>query len=67
MRPEAAYSAVNSVSGNNSTRFGGACVRPQAAYSPVFTRPAWHSSNPFVAVNLNMTLLGISWNKVNAR
>ena len=54
-RPPAAHSSVNSVSGNSSTTFGGAYMyaRPPAAYSSVFTCPPWHSSNPFVVVNLN--------------
>ena len=52
-KPPAAHSSVNSVSGNSSTTFGGAYSRPPAAYSPVFTRPPWHNSNPFVVVNLN--------------
>ena len=52
-RPPATHSSVNSVSGNSSTTFGGAYSRPPAAYSPVFTRPPWHNSNPFVVVNLN--------------
>ena len=53
MRPSAAHISVNSVSGNSSTTFGGAYARPPAAYSPVFTRPPWHNSNPFVVVYLN--------------
>lgn len=52
-RPPVAHSSVNSVSGNCSTTFGGTYARPPAAYSPVFTRPPWHNSNPFVVVNLN--------------
>ena len=52
-RPPAARSSVNSVSGNSSTTFGGAYTRPSAAYSPVFTCPPWHNSNPSVVVNLN--------------
>ena len=51
-RPPATHSSVNSASGNCSTTFGGAYARPPAAYSPVFTRPPWHNSNPFVVVNL---------------
>ncbi|CAH3172408.1 unnamed protein product [Porites evermanni] len=54
-RPSAPYtrSSVTSVCGNSSTTFGGAYTRPSAPYSPVFTRPPWHNSNPFVVVNLN--------------
>jgi len=52
-RPSAAHSLVNSVSGNSSATFGGAYARPPAPYSPVFTRPPWHNSIPFVVVNLN--------------
>ena len=51
-RPSPVHSSVNSASGNCSTTFGGAYARPPAAYSPVFTRPPWHNSNPFVVVNL---------------
>ena len=52
-KPPAVHSSMNSVAGNGSTTFAGAYVRPPAAYSPVFTRPPWHNSNPFVVVNLN--------------
>lgn len=52
-RLPAARSSVTSVCGNSSTTFGGAYTRPSAPYSPVFTRPPWHNSNPFVVVNLN--------------
>ena len=58
---------MNAVSGCKFNQVWRAYAKSPAAYSPVFTRPPWHSSNPFEVVNLNMTLHGISWNKADAR
>ena len=63
-RPSAAHSSVNSVSGNSSTTFEAGYARPPAAYSPVFIRPLWHNSNPFVVVK---NVLGVPFHSVTNR
>ena len=70
MRPQAAHSSVNSVSGNISTTFEGAYARPPAAYSPVFTCPPWSNCKLFVVVNLKKRLknvVGVPFHSVTNR